>query len=89
MRRLHTTIKTPYVPATLAASVVRYLYGTTDTEALNARFYADSRALDSHLALYATMHHDAIHITLLPVAIHHNRSNINSLASYLLSISHE
>ena len=80
MSRLHTTIKTPYVPATLAASVVRYLYGTSDIDTLNARFCADSIALGSHLALYATRYHGTIRITLLPVAIH-NRSNINSLAS--------
>ena len=80
MSRLHTTITSPYTPATLPLAVVLYLYGTTDTEALNARFYADSMAVGSHLALYATMHHDTIRITLLPVAIH-NRSNINSLAS--------
>ena len=80
MSRLHTTIKAPYVPATLAPTVVHYLYGTTDIDVLNARFCNDSLALGSHLALYATMHHGTIRITLLPVAIH-NRSNINNLAS--------
>ena len=80
MSRLHTTIKAPYVPATLAPTVVRYLYGTDNVDTLNARFYADSLALGSHLALYASLSLDEIHIALLPVAIH-NRSNINSLAS--------